>query len=418
MLNGNWIRLINIALRAATLGSKFLLIFFLARFLTPAELGLYGLLAATIGYALYLLGLDFYTYTTRELLKRPREEWGGLLKDQGALTLVLYTMVIPLLMVIFAADLLPWHLAGWFVALLVLEHLNQELMRLLVAISEQLMAGVVLFLRLGAWAVAIAILMFLEPAARNLESVLAAWAIGGLGALLLACLRLSGLRIGGWRKRVDWAWIRQGIRVALPFLVATLAIRGVYTLDRYWLEALSGLEVLGAYVLFIGIANAMMSFLDAGVFAFSYPELIRFVQRGRPAEFRKELKKLAAQTLVLSSVFSVTALLMIDPLLGWLGKTLYIEHKDLFPWVLLANFLYALGMIPHYALYAQGRDKPIIHSHIVSLIVFIVAVWLLSLHYPARAVPIGLCIAFFSILVWKAYSCRSFASDSFRSLQS
>ena len=70
-------RLVSIVLRGMTLGSKFLLIFILARFLTPAELGLYGLLAATIGYALHLLGLDFYTYTTRELLKRPREEWGG-----------------------------------------------------------------------------------------------------------------------------------------------------------------------------------------------------------------------------------------------------------------------------------------------------------------------------------------------------
>lgn len=76
-------RLINIALRGMTLGSKFLLIFFLARFLEPAELGLYGLLVATIGYALYLLGLDFYTYSTREILKRERNEWGGLLKNQA-----------------------------------------------------------------------------------------------------------------------------------------------------------------------------------------------------------------------------------------------------------------------------------------------------------------------------------------------
>ena len=52
-------RLFNMALRGLTLASKFLLIFFLARFLEPAELGLYGLVVATIGYALYLLGLDF-----------------------------------------------------------------------------------------------------------------------------------------------------------------------------------------------------------------------------------------------------------------------------------------------------------------------------------------------------------------------
>lgn len=406
-------RLVSIVLRGMTLGSKFLLIFILARFLTPAELGLYGLLAATIGYALYLLGLDFYTYTTRELLKRPREEWGGLLKDQGALSMLLYAIFIPLLLIIFAMDLLPWHLAGWFVILLVLEHLNQEFMRLLVAISEQLMAGLVLFLRLGAWAVVIAILMYFEPATRSLEAVLAAWTLGGLSAFLLACVKLSQLHIGGWRKRIDWAWIQTGIKVALPFLVATLAIRGVYTLDRYWLESLSGLEVLGAYVLFIGIANAMLSFLDAGVFAFSYPGLIRAFQQGQTAEFRQGLRRLMIQTVALSGAFSIVALLFIDPLLGWLGKPLYIEQKGLFPWILLAIFLSALGMIPHYALYAKNYDKPIIHSHVAAFVVFMVATWLISQYWPMLAVPMGLCIAFFSVLVWKSYAYFRFAPAPF-----
>ncbi|NMY40041.1 hypothetical protein HBN76_01885 [Pseudomonas sp. WS 5013] len=400
----SWARLVNIALRGMTLCSKFLLIFFLARFLTPAELGLYGLLVATIGYALYFLGLDFYTYTTRELLKRPREEWGGLLKNQGALVVVLYAIFLPLLLMIFALDLLPWHFAGWFIALLALEHLNQELMRLLVAISEQFMASMTLFLRSGAWAVVIVILMFLEPASRNIEAVFVAWTVGGGTACLLACVKLSRLRMGGWRRQIDWAWIGAGIKVALPFLMATLAIRGVYTLDRYWLEALSGLEVLGAYVLFIGIANAMMSFLDAGVFAFSYPGLIRAFQQHQSVEFRQGLRRLMLQTLALSSAFSMVALLLIDPLLGWLDKPLYIEQRGLFPWILLATFLYALSMIPHYALYAKNCDKPIIHSHLASMVIFVVATWLASLWWSYFAVPIGLCIAFLSVLVWKSYA--------------
>lgn len=73
----NFSQLTNIAIRGSTLASKFLLIFFLARFLEPSELGVYGLFAATIGYSLYLLGFDFYTYTTRELLKCDRSQWGG-----------------------------------------------------------------------------------------------------------------------------------------------------------------------------------------------------------------------------------------------------------------------------------------------------------------------------------------------------
>lgn len=410
-------RLVNVALRGMTLASKFLLIFFLARFLEPAELGLYGLLTASIGYALYLLGFDFYAFTTREIIKRERHEWGGLLKDQGALSLVLYAVFLPLLGLIFAKDLLPWHVAGWFFALLILEHLTQELGRLLTAISEQLLASVVLFLRSGIWAVAVTALMFIEPGSRSLDFVLGAWTLGSLAALLLGIYRISQLKIGGWHKQIDWQWIGKGLRIAIPLLVATLALRGLFTLDRYWLEALAGLEVLGAYVLFMGISNALMSFLDAGVFAFSYPGLITAHSRQDAAAFRQGLRKLLVQTLVLSAAFAVVALLLIGPLLQWLDKPLYLEQQGLFPWILLTTVLYALGMVPHYALYARGHDRPIIHSHIASLLAFIPATWLFSFNWPLLAVPLGLCIAFLTILLWKFWAFFRLTPSQFRSIQ-
>ncbi|MFX4789973.1 hypothetical protein ABTB87_22095 [Acinetobacter baumannii] len=59
----------NLAVRGLNLASKFILIVFLAKFLTVAELGLYGLIAATINFAMYFIGLDFYVYSNRELLK-------------------------------------------------------------------------------------------------------------------------------------------------------------------------------------------------------------------------------------------------------------------------------------------------------------------------------------------------------------
>src|SRR5690606_27760460 len=99
--------------------------------------GLYGLLAATIAYALYPIGLDFYAYSTREILRVDRGQWGGMLRNHGALALVLYSVVLPLLLLVFAMGFLPWTLAPWFYILLILEHLNQELSRLLVAVTKQ-----------------------------------------------------------------------------------------------------------------------------------------------------------------------------------------------------------------------------------------------------------------------------------------
>lgn len=401
MQKPNLTRLINIGLRGTTLSSKFLLIFFLAKFLEPRDLGIYGLLTVTISYALYLLGFDFYTFTTREILKRGRHEWGGLLKDQGALSLVLYVITLPLLSFVFLQNYLPWSIAGWFFILLVLEHLTQEMSRLLIAISEQLLASVMLFLRSGIWAVLVTGLMFFREDLRELNLVLGGWTIGSFAALILGIYRLKKLDIGGWYKKVDWQWIGKGLKVAIPLLVATLALRGLFTVDRYWFAELANLETLGAYVLFMGISNALISFLDAGVFAFIYPALISAHHNKDATVFRLKLKALIWQTLILSSAFSVVALLIIDPLLAWLNKPLYLDNKYLFPWTLTITLFYSLSMIPHYALYAQGHDRPIIHSHIASLVIFIPSTWLLSQYWPLQAVPAGLCIAFALILLWK-----------------
>lgn len=412
------IRLTNVALRGITLASKSLLIFFLARFLEPAELGLYGLLTATIGYALYLLSFDFYTFSMREILKFERYEWGGLIKNQGALTIVLYAIFLPLLSLIFLNGLLPWSVAGWFFVLLILEHLTGEIIRLLTFISEQLLASLILFLRSGLWAVAISAIMFIDPNSRQLDYILGAWSIGGIAALLLGIYRLHQLKITGWHKNVDWSWIISGLKIAVPFLVATLAIRGIFTLDRYWFEALAGSEILGAYVLFMALSNVIMSFLDAGVFAFINPSLVTAWRKQDSLAFTQQVKKLLFQTVLISTSLAAIALTMIAPLLTLLNKPLYLAHKNLFPWILLATMLYIFGLIPHAALYAQRLDRPIIQSHIASLICFIPATWMFSIIWPNVAVPLGLCSSFALILLWKSWAYFALTPTQYRLFKS
>lgn len=407
-------RILNIGLRGLTLVSKFILIFFLARFIEPAELGLYGLLTVTIGYALYLLGFDFYTFTTREILKRSRDQWGGLLKDQIALSLLLYAVFIPLLLLTFAFGLLPWSVAVWFFVLLVLEHINQELSRLLIAISEQLTASVVLLFRSGLWGIVITVWMFLDPDVRTLHHVLAAWTVGGVLALILGVTKLSTLNISGWHKRVDWQWIRKGLRIALPLLVGTLALRGIFTLDRYWFESLNGLDVLGAYVLYMGMTNALMSFLDAGVFAFKYPGLISAFHAKDDARFRHGMKTMFLQTVVLSVMFAVGAIFVVEPLLTWLDRPIYSQHLYLFYWLLVVMLLYAVGMVPHFGLYAQGSDQPLIRSHVVGVIVFVLVTLAFARLVPQLAVVIGLCASFGTILIWKAIAFQRSTPKQYR----
>ena len=399
-----YLRVANIAIQGSTLASRFLLVFLLARYLEPAQLGLYGLLTVTVGYSLYLLGFDFYIFTTRELVKRQPSDWGGLLTDQAALSGVFYVVFLPLLSLIFVWGLLPWSMALWFFPLLVLEHINQEFGRLLVALSQPLWASIVLFVRQGSWAIGITAVMAISPATRTVDHVFAAWTVGGVLASCVAAWRLHGMGIGGWRNSVDWGWIKKGLKISLPFFLATLAIRGLFTVDRYWLQQLGGLDVVGAYVLFAGICGTLMTFLDAGVFSFTYPSLIKAHHDNDTELFRRGMRNLIWMTCGVALGFIVVSLVLLDPLLAWMNKPFYVTHLELYPWLLAATVLYAFGMIPHYALYAQGLDRPIIASHLASLPLFFIFTWFAAKSLPVLAVPIGLCAAFSCIALWKTWA--------------
>jgi len=394
-------RLLNLTLRAATLVSKFALIFVLAKFLEPAEVGLYGLLSATVFYVLMALGFDFYTFATRELIVTDRSNWAGMLRDEGVFYGITYTALLPLCLLLFWLGFLPWELAVWFFPLLALEHLAQELNRLLVAISEPLWASIVLFVRSGAWAVIAALWMWLDPAQRTLGFVLAAWAIGVLAACILGASRLRGLDRASLHRAIDWPWIRKGIRVAFPFVLATLSLRGLYTVDRYWIEALGGLEQLAAYVLFVGIANAIMSFLDAAVFTFAYPALIASAGKGDRAAFDRQMRRLGQHTLAVTLGLSIAAILCAGPLIDWLDRPSYTQHFGLLYWTVLAAALSGISMIPHYGLYARRKDRPIILSHLASLPIFFLATLALIPLFGIAAVPAAMALAFLFLLLAK-----------------
>lgn len=413
----HFFKIINMAIRVATLASRFLFIFFLAKLFSPADLGLYGLVTATVGYSLYLVGLDFYTYTTRELLHHDRQAWGGILKNQAALSLVLYALVLPVLTLVFVNGWLPWHVAKWFYLLIIIEHVGQELGRLFVAISEQLLASILNFLRKGTWAIAITALMLVDSEARNLDAVFAAWTIAGMLTIVIGVHRLHKLQVGGWSKPIDWSWIVRGIKVSVPFLAATLALRGVFTLDRYWLQSLTNLEVVGAYVLFMGISSTMMAFLDAGVFSFSYPALIKAYQMNEPDLYRAKMREMLIHTTVVSVGFAVISLALLPGLLSWIANPVYTTHQNFYPWLLAMMVLNALGMIPHYALYAQRHDRPIIQSHIIGFAAFLFGTWLVSSYYPYIAIPAGLCCAFAFILFWKTMAYFRFTPEPFRGIR-
>lgn len=353
---------------------------------------------------MYFVGLDFYTYVSREIIKTPTSQRGQLLKGQMALSGILYLSLLPIGLWLLLQSGWPTNLLWWFLPILLLEHFNQEVSRLLIALSHQLTSSVILFVRQGSWAIAIIALMYFETDTRNLNAVMTLWVCAGVAAASIGIWKIKQLKTSGWELPIDWRWIKRGLAISAAFLVATLALRGIQTFDRYWLEALGSIEMVGAYVLFIGIAGTLLTFLDAAVFAFAYPNLIKLNHENKHQEATRQVRILLTQTIALSAMFALVSWIALPYLLSWIGNPIYQQFAHWYPWLLLAMAINAISMVPHYALYACDSDKPIIYSHIIGLFVFTVVTTLLTDQFGVDSVVYGLNSAFLIVLVLKTHS--------------
>lgn len=391
--------LFNIFIKGMTLLGKFGLVFYVAKYLEPKDMGVYGLLVSLIFYSLYVVGLDFYTYSTRELVKLAREQWWKYIKSQLCLISVTYLIALPVILYVVSSILeMKWLL--FFILLLILEHFNQEIMRLLIVLHRNIWANSLNFIRQGLWCFFLVLLVEFDFVSITLEIVLSIWVGFSAFALLIGFILLIKNIPYSNTENIDFYWIKKGLKICLIFLIATLCTRLVTTLDRIWLEYLSGLAVVGAYSLYMSLTNALIAFLDTGVFSFIYPKMIKDVNN--ETLFLTHVKKMAFQTTMFTFVISIGLIIITPFLLKWIDKLLYQEYISIFYILLLANSFYCLSMIFHYILYARNEDKKIFYSQLLSLFSFIMFTFCFSMNNIELAVPFGVLVSFVVLFILKA----------------
>ena len=362
------IAFLGVALRALTSGSKFLLFFILAYYLEPAELGTWGLFVAAVLVGGYAVGAGYSFFVIREVLRVPTEERGALIAEQGRVYLATYVVAMLL-------GLLPWFFWQktpqayyWLWPILIVDHLSLEGYHLLIALSRPVLANTVIFLRNGCWGILVALGMVLGPGLRNLNFVWAIWLFWSSAAVLLGAW---GIRreIPAKNIRVNWQRIRQGLRIALPLLMATLLTQGIFSIDRYFLDFYHAREIVGVYTFFIGMANFIYVVVDAGVVTIQYPALLSAFHLPDKALYREKSRRYWRSMVAATLVAVMLLAIGIYPMLLLIGRSIYIAQIAVFGVLCAAFALYALSLIPHYHLYAAGLDRPIMFSTVAAALV-------------------------------------------------
>jgi O-antigen/teichoic acid export membrane protein len=371
--------------------SKSLFVFVAAKYLELSDLGLYSLVGVTISYGIYLLGLDFYTFTTRELIGLNEKGAAKYIIGQIRFCLLSYLFFFIPLLTLFQFEFLPWNVIGIFFVLLLSEFISQELTRILIAMEKTIIASCILFIRTAIWCYILAALFIRVDESRNIEWILYTWLFSSVLSVVIA---MYLLRFVGWHnifcKPLELKWIINGVKLAIPMLCSTLAIKTIFTIDKYSIEYLDGLSLLGVYAVYIGICNAFLSFMDAAVFQFKYPQLVKYKNINQPGLFILEVKRLSLSVIGYMAFILSTLFLVSELVFSYLNKPEYMEHIDIYWMLIWAHVILVLSYIPHYVLFAMKKDKWLLLAHFLALLTFICLIKTLNIESAIELIAIAL----------------------------
>jgi O-antigen/teichoic acid export membrane protein len=352
-------------LRLVSIVAKFGLTIYLARYLSTADLGVYGLVTATTAIGMQLVGLEYHHFATREVVRATHERRGLVVSSQLRVYGASYAVAACALALAGGLGWISGSTALWLGALIMGNHLGQEAHRLLVALSRPREAYWVLAIGQGLWVFPAVVMGLLWPSLRSLPIVLGCWTafvLIGLGVGLLL-LRREGLPRRSRSAAVS-SIIRQGLPVGALFLISSVSFQLVDYSGRYFLSGYREAAQVGVYTLFSSIASALRDLLFAALITVVSPQMVAAAKAGDYALLRRLgaglQKRCTGWTAALIPPFVV---------LGYAASRLSGRAEigrgfKAYLLLLAATLVTNYSMGAHYTLYALRADRQLMYTHL------------------------------------------------------
>lgn len=394
-------KLMPLSLRGGALASKFLLIIFISHQYELNELGEYALVVAGVSYFGYILGFDFYTYSSRQIVGALRGKQAEYIKNQFSFYFAHYLLTITVLFFVVCVYPSVANIAIIFAVLMILDHCAQEIMRLLVIFEHPLSANIQFFIRNGLWVYAY-IIFVLSLGNVPFDYLWYFWICGEIISLLFLFIILKDVSLVGiLSSKINTKWIFSGLKISFPLLLSTLSLRGIFTADRYILGLFEGKEIVGVYSYFSSFSSSIIAFVDASVVMIYYPKLIRYAKEGLVEQFNLTKRNFLRSLLITGSLIVVALAIVVPVLSSLTGKKEFLDEIGILYIMMTGSFLYCLSLNDHFDLYARNMDKHIIKSSVVSFFVSLISMVILGYCFSSVGIAIAQVIGIMTMLVMK-----------------
>lgn len=389
-------KILNINIRLLGLALKFFFVIWLAKNSPEQILGQYGLIASFIVFSTILLGVEFYTFSNREIiLETSLLSRTKIVSKQFALYLVTYSVVLPT--AYFVITVFNWtsEVAWLIIIVMAFDHFTAELSRLLIALKMQFQSSISLFLRTACWMLPVIVIH--EGA--DLYIILHYWFFGILASLIYSLILLNEKLV--FKSLVfsfERDWYIRGIKVCSIYLLSSLSVVALGLFDKYYVDQYIHSGGLSVFVLYIGIANALVSIFDAGIAVYLYPKLIKHFQLGEYKLWYKEIKKSLFITAMLVTIYVLVLYILKDVLIAYFEKPVYVQYVDCLFVLVFALGVKVISTVFHFAFYSSKKDVLVMWTNAIPLFFLLLACFTLktnSLIYFSWLVFLGYILQLF-----------------------
>ncbi|MDA9404498.1 lipopolysaccharide biosynthesis protein [Bradyrhizobium sp. CCBAU 45389] len=365
--------LIVIAMRASVMGCKFGLALFIARYLDLSSLGLYGLAAGAIAAVPIVVNLgmnhllmrDAVTASAAEMIDGMRHYWSFVVS-----VYVVLLSIVTLITIAFGTSTL-WIL---IVAVIMFEHVGNDIFYLLSSLQQHLSANAIGFLRGAAWILAYVPLAIWDSNLRALPYLFGFWLAGSIVSVALFVF-------------LSWSWpwracfslpfrpllITQAIRKSFLMLVSDLGFIASQYIDRYLITLFLGLRVAGIYFLFWTVGSSATTFLALVLQQKQRPLLISAYRSGGASAHCQLARRFMQTTALATATLSIAVGLAFQALLPWLGQPALAAQSSAF-WLIVAalavRYMADFGAL---SLFTAHRDRLTTVTNVASVCVLVLA---------------------------------------------
>lgn len=366
--NISFTKIIILGIRLLGIGSRFLLAFLLAKEISLEFQGEYSLLATSVTILVIILGLDFYVYSNRQIIKGTNNII-YCLKNSLAFYFLSYSVFFPIIwgvFTIFSVDIISLPL---LLCLIMFEHLGQELFRSYIALEKQLLANILLFVRTGLWCFILVVgFLFFKPFKVNLNDIILIWLLSAIVCAIIGFSFFPEIKLI-FKTKLNKDWINRGYKVGMTMFFSTICLKVIEYSDRYIIALFMSKKELGIYSLYFQLSNIINVVIFTMYISFVYPQIIKGVYEEDLSKVKNGQKTIINKTILIASVFAIGSMLFLPFFLEFINKEEMYNKAPILYIMIVSSLFFNISYSSHFVIVGAEREKIIFKTTFCACIV-------------------------------------------------